>query len=302
MRVNAAVVELDPIFAIIGPAVSVVMASAIAVPKTQLNVSYNERRGGRLPAGVIGDRIQPVSVVLMPERRVRRKVRREINLAKRNIHKRVQPTAHIPSVNAETLQVHDEDVGASPQVHLLGGVYIFFAVRAPAHKISRRRAAKAANDKSRLTATDCCPSAAPPPRTLEANFQVSWGQSSLLHRHFLRTRGSGTAVSASKGRWSNQEREQVALVPESAMQCKQRPLQAQASTARLQHFIVPQENLRETKSLGHLQRPCREHSRAGCSSKNSHRSPYQRQCRQRQPHFRPHAESCSAFSSRHPTG
>ena len=97
-------------------------------------IEMKNNKNTRLPAGVVGDRIQPVSVVLMPERRVRRKVRREINLAKRNIHKRVQPTAHIPSVNAETLQVHDEDVGGSPQVHLLGGVYIFFAVRAPAHK------------------------------------------------------------------------------------------------------------------------------------------------------------------------
>ena len=174
MRVNAAVVELNPIIAIIGPAVRVVVAAAIAVPKNQLNVSYNERRGSQSPAGVIGDRIQPVSVVLMPERRVRRNVRREINLAERNIHKRVQPTAHIPLVNAETLQVHDEDVGGSPQVHLLGGVYIFFAVRAPAHnnvKTARRARSKR---QSRLTATDCCPSAAPPPRTLEANFQVSW--------------------------------------------------------------------------------------------------------------------------------
>ena len=182
-----------------------------------------------LPAGVVGYRIQPVSVVLMPERRVRREVRREINLAERNIHKRVQPTAHIPLVNAETLQVHDEDVGGSPQVHLLGGVYIFFAVRAPAHNNVKTARRARSQRQSRLTATDCCPSAAPPPRTLEANFQVSWGQSFLLHKHFLRTRGSGAAVSASKYRWSNQEREQLALLPGSTMRCEQRPLPAQGS-------------------------------------------------------------------------
>ena len=74
----------------------------------------------RLPAGVVGDRIQPVSVVLMPERRVRRKVRREINLAKRNIDKSIQAASHVALINTETLEVHNDNVRQAPQVQLFG--------------------------------------------------------------------------------------------------------------------------------------------------------------------------------------
>ena len=110
------------------------------------------QKGNRSPAGVVGHRIQSVSVVLIPERRVRRKVGREINLAKWHIHKRVQPTAHVPLVNAETLQVHDEDVRGSPQVHLFRRVHIFLAVRAPAH--SNIKTARDAHGQQRALRTD----------------------------------------------------------------------------------------------------------------------------------------------------
>ena len=79
------------------------------------------------------------------ERRVRSKVGREIHLTKWNINKRVQAAAHVVLVDTETLQVHDEDVGRSPQVHLLASVRVLFAVRASAER--RLKMKKRANSQ-----------------------------------------------------------------------------------------------------------------------------------------------------------
>ena len=79
------------------------------------------------------------------ERRVRSKVGREIHLTKWNINKRVQAAAESGFRKSETLQVHDEDVGRSPQVHLLASVRVLFAVRASAER--RLKMKKRANSQ-----------------------------------------------------------------------------------------------------------------------------------------------------------
>ena len=63
---------------------------------------------------MIGHRVHSISVVLTPERRVRREVGSEIDLTQRHVNKRVQAAAHVVLVDTEALQVHDEDVRGSP--------------------------------------------------------------------------------------------------------------------------------------------------------------------------------------------
>jgi hypothetical protein len=81
---------------------------------------------------VIRNRVEPISVVLISEGGVRREVGREINLAKRNIDKSVQAASDSMVRNAETLEVHNENVRRSPQVHLFGCFNILFAIRTSA--------------------------------------------------------------------------------------------------------------------------------------------------------------------------
>jgi hypothetical protein len=135
IRVYAVVVELHPLLAVVRAAVSVVVACVSAVWNEMLG---KENEGNVLlqtdsPAGVIGNSIQPKPVVLIPEWRVRGKIRRKVNLTKRHIDK-CRETVAETFRNSKTLQMHDEDVGCAPNVHLLGGFDIFLAVRAPAEQ------------------------------------------------------------------------------------------------------------------------------------------------------------------------
>ena len=141
IRVYAVVVELHPLLAVVRAAVSVVVACVCTVWNEMLG---KENEGNVLlqtdsPAGVIGNSIQPKPVVLIPEWRVRGKIRRKVNLTKRHINKCVEPAAHVVLINAKTLQMHDEDVGCAPNVHLLGGFDLFLAVRAPAEQSVNNR-------------------------------------------------------------------------------------------------------------------------------------------------------------------
>ena len=107
------------------------------------NLTKNKSEKHSSPAGVVGDGVQSISVVFMPERRVWSKVGGEIDLAQRHVHKRVETAAHVVLVHTETLQMHNKDVGGSPQVHLLGGIAVFFAVRAPARDITHTSSLRA---------------------------------------------------------------------------------------------------------------------------------------------------------------
>jgi hypothetical protein len=143
--VHAAVVKFDPLIAITRPAVRVVVASAAT--KKELSCSTTKGTGEHSPAGVIGNRVQPISVVLISEGGVRREVGREINLAKRNIDKSIQAASHIVLINTKTLEVHNENVRRSPQVHLLGCFHILFAVRASALQKLKMKQSKAAEQQ-----------------------------------------------------------------------------------------------------------------------------------------------------------
>jgi hypothetical protein len=102
---------------------------------------------------VIGNRVQPISVVLISEGGVRREVGREINLAKRNIDKCIQAAAESVVRNAETLEVHNENVRRSPQVHLLGCFHVLFAVRTSALQKLKMKQGKTAEQQRAHTST-----------------------------------------------------------------------------------------------------------------------------------------------------
>jgi hypothetical protein len=102
---------------------------------------------------VIGNRVKPISVVLISEGGVRREVGREINLAKRNINKCIQAASHVVLINAETLKVHNENVRRSPQVHLLGCFHVLFAVRTSALQKLKMKQKKAAEQQCAHTST-----------------------------------------------------------------------------------------------------------------------------------------------------
>ena len=83
---------------------------------------------------MVRDGVQSIFVGLSPERRVRSKVGGKIELAQRHVDKRVEAAAHVGLVHTEPLQMHNKDVGGSPQLHLLAGIAVFFAMRAPARR------------------------------------------------------------------------------------------------------------------------------------------------------------------------
>jgi hypothetical protein len=105
---------------------------------------------------VIGNRVQPISVVLISEGGVRREVGREINLAKRNINKCIQAASETVVRYAETLKVHNENVRRSPQVHLLGCFHVLFAVRTSALQKLKMKQKKAAEQQCAHTSTGWC--------------------------------------------------------------------------------------------------------------------------------------------------
>ena len=102
---------------------------------------------------MIGNRVQPISVVLISEGGVRREVGREINLAKRNIDKIIQAASETVVRYAETLEVHNENVRRSPQVHLFGCFNILFAMRASALQKITMKHNKAAEQQRVHTST-----------------------------------------------------------------------------------------------------------------------------------------------------